>query len=372
MDFSEKKQKTIGAIFFVLFLCVGVTLFKDYGISLDEVYSRINGQVTIAYILRGDSTLLTFGAKHYGTWLDTVLFVLERVLPSPVTSRSVFLMRHFMIFLVFYVGVIFFYKLARYHFDSRKVGLLASLFFIASPRIFADAFYNTKDIPFMALSVISLYTLVRYLDDKKSIRRALGHAFACALLIDIRIPGILVPFLTVLFMVCDALRAPSSGIGDRRVIINFLCFAFLLILLTVLFWPFLWTNPWKHFVEAFHGMARYPWNGKVLYRGQVLWATQLPWHYIPVWMAITTPLLYSVCFIGGSVGLMWQLFRRPAQLYLEKRKDLVFMAFFYSSIAVVILYKSVLYNGWRQMFFIYPAFLMIAMRGLLLFFEFIR
>ena len=372
MDFSEKKQKFLVMAFFAFFLCVGVSLFKDYGVSCDEGLSQASGRVTINYILHGDPTLLTFGAKHYGTWFDTFLVVLEKALPLAGTTRSIFLMRHLLTFFVFYVGVVFFYKLARYHFKSRKAGLLASLFFIVSPRIFADAFYNPRDIPFMVLCVISLYTLVRYLGDKRSFWCAFSHALACSLLIDTRIPGVLVPCLTGVFMAGDALGASSSGLKERRAIINFLGFVLWLLFFTVLFWPFLWTSPWKHFVEAFHVMSRYPWPSTDFYRGQYLPATQIPWHYFPVWLAITTPLFYSVCFVGGSLGLMAQFLRRPAKLYAEKRNDLVFVAFFYTALAAVIIFKSVLYGGWRHMFFTYPAFLMIAVRGLLFLFEFIR
>ena len=45
-------------------------------------------------------------------------------------------------------------------------------------------------------------------------------------------------------------------------------------------------------------------------------------------------------------------------------QDLIFLALFFAPLVAVIVLNSVLYNGWRQMYFIYPAFIVIAVRGL--------
>jgi hypothetical protein len=47
----------------------------------------------------------------------------------------------------------------------------------------------------------------------------------------------------------------------------------------------------------------------------------------------------------------------------EELQDTIFFGLFAAPIATVILLHSVLYDGWRQMYFIYPAFLLLAIKG---------
>jgi hypothetical protein len=46
------------------------------------------------------------------------------------------------------------------------------------------------------------------------------------------------------------------------------------------------------------------------------------------------------------------------------RNNLLFLLCFFSPIAIVIVRKSVLYDGWRHLYFIYPCFLLLALNGM--------
>jgi len=149
----EKKHKIIVIIFFAVYLFLGIIIFKDYGISWDEPARRENGIITVKYILEGDKTLLNTTNSH-GTAFEVLLIFLEKILCLK-DSRDIYLMRHLFTFLLFYTGVIFFYLLCTDIFRNWKTGILGCLFLILSPRIFAHSFYNSKDIPFLVLFVIS-------------------------------------------------------------------------------------------------------------------------------------------------------------------------------------------------------------------------
>ncbi|MCJ7645779.1 hypothetical protein MUO65_02590 [bacterium] len=367
----EKKYKIVVCLFFVAYLFIGISIFKHYGISWDEHISRMNGVITVKYVVERDQTLFTYRDRYYGTVFETLLVAIERVLDLTKSPRAVFFMRHLVTFLLFYTGVFFFYLLSKYRFGSWKIGLLGSLFLIMSPRIFAHSFYNSKDIPCLVMFIISIYTLIRYLD-KMTMPRAAIHALACALLIDIRIVGIIVPFFTILFLIADLLIIRIKRIEFETIIASFLTYMFLLIFFTVLFWPILWTKPVYHFAKAFMEMRRFPWSGTVLYLGRGVKAANLPWHYIPVWIIISTPLFYSFCFFVGCFVSMKLLLRNSIQSYLSKKNDFIFMLWFFLPLVAVIVFGSVLYDAWRQMFFVYPAFLMLSLVGLTFLFESIK
>jgi hypothetical protein len=288
----------------------------------------------------------------------------------PDRTRDTWLIQHLLTFLFFYVAVWFFYCLVSERFQSWKTGLLGALFMVLSPRIFADSFYNPKDLPLMSMSVICLYTLVRYLN-RPSFSRAAIHGLACALLIDIRIIGILAPALTVLFAIGDLVRRGLARVEHGRAVASLATFMLAAAFFTVLFWPALWSDPVRNFVRAFRTMSRYPWYSWTLYLGRFLRPDQLPWHYTLVWIAITTPLSYSLLFLVGVVALVRSLGssssgQRSAdsvQRIWDHRVDFLCLLWFAMPIAAVIAFRSALYDGWRQLFYIYPAFILLALVG---------
>jgi len=367
----RKKNKIVVCLFFAAYLFIGISIFKDYGISWDEHVSRMNGVITVKYVVERDQTLFTYRDRYYGTAFETLLVAMEGFLNLTENPRAIFFMRHLVTFLFFYLSVFFFYLLCKYRFGDWKIGLLGSLFLILSPRIFADSFYNSKDIPCLALFIISVYTLVRYLDKKTLFRGAL-HALTCALLIDIRILGIIVPFFTLILIIADLLIIRMEKMERKRIIVSSLLYMFLLIFFTVVFWPILWKSPVYHFINAFKLMSHYGHFYPVLYLGNYIKPINLPWHYIPVWILITTPVFYTFCFLIGCFVSMKLLLRNPIRFYLSKKHDSIFLVWFFLPLVFVIGMKSVLYDAWRQMFFVYPALLMLSLVGLTWLFEFIK
>lgn len=283
----EEKHNILVAILFIIYLLIATSIYNDYGLPWDELIQRNYGLVTFDYVVHGDDRLLTYRDRDYGPVFEVALVIIEKVgrYNDPL---DIILMRHFCTFLLFYINSYFFYLLCKTHFNSWKIGLLGCLFLILSPRIFAHSFYNSKDLTFLSLFVISMYTMLILLKEYSVLKASL-HALACAFLIDIRVLGIIVPFFTLFFIGIDLRQ--SRSIKEKNGIISCLIsFSFLLMCFTILFWPTLWERPLGNFIQAFRNMARHRWQGQVLYLGEYIESTELPWHYIPVWMLITIPI----------------------------------------------------------------------------------
>jgi hypothetical protein len=137
------------------------------------------------------------------------------------------------------------------------------------------------------------------------------------------------------------------------------------VLLVVALWPYLWPAPWENFVQALKNMSKFRWNADVRYLGTSIPASELPWHYLPVWIAISTPLPYVFLFLIGAGRTLRQLvYRRGALWYGDAElQDLLFLGLFASPLLAVIALHSIVYDGWRQMYFMYPAFVLLALRG---------
>jgi hypothetical protein len=123
----------------------------------------------------------------------------------------------------------------------------------------------------------------------------------------------------------------------------------------------LWKNSLQNLLQAFIQMSHYPWHGTLLYFGKYLSAVSLPWHYAPIWISITTPPLYLLGFIFGLFFFTIEIFNAP---YEKKRYALTFLMWFFMPILSIILLHSIILDGWRHLFFVYPAFLLISLKGL--------
>ena len=190
--------------------------------------------------------------------------------------------------------------------------------------------------------------------------RALGHAFICAITIDVRIMGVLLPLATVALL---AWRGVRGDVRWTRVASIGALYAVVLAGAVVAFWPYLWPAPLDNFLAAFEKMKTFRWGGTVLYRGSMVPATDLPWHYALVWLGITTPLLYlGTGLLGGALAL-YHVVRQRGRLWSDEAglQDVFFLGLFAGPLLAVIALHSVLYDGWRQLYFILPR---VAAAGL--------
>ncbi|MBN2490578.1 MAG: hypothetical protein JXQ29_06995 [Planctomycetes bacterium] len=362
MQKQRVARAAVGGLFLV-YVAVGLLVLPDYGVSWDEPAQRAIGSHAFDYAFGGDPTLLGFGDRTYGPVFELALIGLERLLGLTDDARAIYRLRHTAVFLVFCAGAIAFYHLARCRFRRRGLALLGCAFLVLHPRLFAHAFFNSKDIPFLVLFVISVVTLRRFLR-RRTLESALLHALTSALLIDLRVPGAVIYVLTAGFMLLDTAvrRGPARGWARTGALLAVHTVA--LAGLVTAFWPYLWPNPAAHFLEAFARMSHYPMQATVFYLGEFIRPADVPWHYAPVWMAVTTPLVVLILLVVGTGAVVAELVRRPLETLRRRRDDLLFLAWFLTPLGAVIGLGSALYDGWRQLYFVYPAAVLLALRAL--------
>lgn len=372
---STRGQAVGVSLFFVALLLLGLFAYRDYGISYDEATSRTNGMVSLKHVIKttgleifkGDSELEkfkvpleTYSDRDYGVAFEMPLAAAERLLALGDVQQQ-YMFRHLATFLAFMVGVFAVYRLAARRFSNWAWGLVAGTMLVVSPRFFAEAFYNDKDIVFMACIAIAMNTMVLFLE-KPSTRTLLLHAIATGFAIDVRVMGIFLPVITVCVM--------GARVVQRQVSLKHACAAtlgYLVVTAVVIyaFWPWLWSDPWANFAQAVSNMSHYRWHGMNHYLGAYVPAARIPWHYVPVWLGVTTPPLYLGLFLIGCISIAFPMISRR-RLWSDSggMQDFVFLGIFAGAVLSIIALKSVLYDGWRQLYFIYPAFLMIAARGM--------
>lgn len=361
-----KNYRSIVIIFFVIYLIVGVLIFKDYGLSWDESSVRLIGQVNWDYAVEGNQDLLTFRDRFYGPVFPVFLVAVEKIF-NLTDTRMIYLTRHGLTFLIFYLSVIVFYRLCRLRFNSPVLALTGCLLLILHPRIFSHSFFNSKDIVFLSFTIFSIFTLYHYLKNK-NLWSIIWHAVICGLLVDVRILGILMPVLTVIVCTLQFIK------GKSRINIFLLHTAVFLAVLSgivILFQPILWQDPIQQFYLSLQSMSHFDWPYKVLYLGKLIKASDLPWHYAPVWILITTPIFFLILFLFGIIKLIFKFSSRRFDVSEDCIIDLTVLFLTILPVVSVILMHSTLYDGWRHLYFIYPSIVWIAVIGLKSIWDFI-
>ncbi|MGD0750230.1 MAG: hypothetical protein ABSA23_02360 [Anaerolineales bacterium] len=321
------------------------------------------------YLFRGDHALLSFSDRFYGAIFEVPLLWASSRFSIPI---------HLAIFLIFVFGVILFFFLGKRIFHSSWWGLLGAVALAVSPRIFSDAFYNSKDIPFLVAAIAAICTLV-VLSDALTRKKpwwmfvaiTVLNAGASAVFISTRVAGVMILPLALLLLLLKTLESPSTWKRNLAILSAYLA---LTIGLTILFWPILWRNPWKEFVSAFSMMSKYPFSRPVLYEGKYFLPENLPWHYLPVWIGITTPVIVLAGILPCLIGWIGNIIsviksKEKVQTLISSASEIsiwfVVIGWLVIPIAAIYLFHSVLYDGWRQMFFIYPVIVLISLRGLI-------
>ncbi len=345
-------------------LATGAAILDDFGVSRDEAMQRQIGIANYLYVSQGATKLVDhdFGERLYGPAFEGLLAAVEKEV-GLTDSRAIYLVRHGATFLLFCAAVAFFHALCLRHFRHGPTALFACGMLVLAPRIFADSFYNSKDVPLLSVFVVSVYTLVTFLDEWTP-RRALWHALASAVLIDVRVVGLVIPALTLLLAAGDLLFVSSPDRPAPRRAAALGLYAAATACFTVALFPYLWTSPLRHLAAVFATMSRFPYPGTSLYLGRQLAAAK-PWHYAPVWIGVTTPLAYLALFGVGLLVVARRSLATPASLFghAETRNRLLWALWFVVPLLSVIVGKATLYSGWRHLYFVYPALVLVAAEG---------
>ena len=362
--------------FFGLLTLLGAVLHRDYGMGWDEPAERLNAFVSAKYVAlklapelaRRQPRLADIpDLRHHRDADHGVLFMLpwvglEALRPGPDPAEWAY-RRHLAGFLLFVAGAWGVYRLGRTRLGSWRWGLAGAGLLVLSPRIFAEAFYNYKDVVFLSLFALAVLTLTRLLR-RPTAGRALVHALATAVAIDVRTMGVLLPLLTLGFGALEMWARPVRRRGLATALALYLP---VLAALVVLAWPYLWESPWENFRAALSSFGHYSKPLEVFYLGQFVPIQALPWHYAPVWLLITTPLPYGLLFGIGVVSQGRGLLQAGPVRWLRRtqaRHDLLLLAWFFGPMLGVMLLHSAIYDGWRHLYFVYPAFVLLAEQGL--------
>ena len=351
-----------------LFALAGVALLDDYGVSLDTPIQRYITAANLEYIRSDDPDALPAIApadKYYGVAFELPLLLAERALGLNDT-RNALLARHLLSHLFFLAGGFFGALLAYRLFGSKWLALFTLLLFLLHPRLYAHSFFNSKDIPALGMLMIALYLTHRAFR-RDTIGAFLLAGIGVALAMNLRLTGAMLFPAVLALRGCDLWYAAKNqdGTGRRRVLLT--GGAFLLAGAGTLYatTPYLWENPLA-LSDAIAAFARHINPPFQLFQGEIIRPWELPAHYLPTWIAITTPPGVLLLSLAGVAALCGQGIIRPGEALRNTRLrfGLLLAGCFALPLLAVIAVEAHMYDGWRQMYLLYAPLCLLASFGL--------
>ena len=342
--------------------------FRDYGVTWDEDAHNWYGNFVLDYYLSffGDKTALHWrDLYNYGAVFDTIAAALNRISPIGVYET-----RHLLNGLVGVLGLIGCWKLARTVAGARA-GFIATLLLILTPNYYGQMFNNPKDIPFAAGVVWATYYMVRVIPTlprpPPRLVAKLGAVIGASM--GVRIGGLLlVCYLAVLVALDGTWRALAArraavlfsalSTSCRHVLVPVMLVAYPVMLL---FWPWAQTDPVENPLRALQFFSHQTFPFYTLFAGQLIPATDLPWTYLPTYIAIALPELVLVLLLCAPIVAAAALWRGRFAVRREQALGACAIGIgIVFPVAYAIAIKAVLFDGMRHFIFVLPLIAVAA------------
>lgn len=342
--------------------------FRDYGVTWDEDVHNWYGNFVLNYYLSffGDKTALHWrDLYNYGAVFDMTAAALNRISPIGVYET-----RHLLNGLVGILGLLGCWKLGRATAGPRA-GFIAALFLLLTPNYYGQMFNNPKDIPFAVGAVWTTYYMVRIIPElpRPPLGLAIKLGAAIGIAMAVRIGGLLlVCYLGLLLALEGVWRAAaarratmlvaSAWTSLRRVLVPVALVAYPVMLM---FWPWAQTDPIENPLRALAFFSHQSFPFYTLFAGRFIPATDLPWTYLPTYIALALPelvLALLLCAPLAAVAALrrngFHLRREPALAAFVLGLGIVF------PVAYAIAIKAVLFDGMRHFIFVLPLIAVVA------------
>jgi hypothetical protein len=353
---GRTKWRFAAPLILILAAVTGAAIHHDYGVGWDEETQREIGLVTWNYLSGAGNDLESYNCRDHGVIFELVLIAAEKIARAS-SFREIFFLRHMVSHLFFLLGAYFFYRLGLLIYRAWRPALFAMLLLLLHPVLYGQSYFNSKDLPFLSLLTICFYAHARAVTERKW-TAIVVCGMLVGLLINIRLAGLVFLALFALSHVAaNFLRKEwKSGILTATLLVS------VSLITLYVSWPFLWSDPIVKFTWLLDRSASFPFDNSVLFMGDYTPAPQLPWYYVPWWFAVSTPVLY---LIAGSIGLgllIKDMFNKAWWIghSLSLQQHVLFALCFFLPLAAIMALHSVVYDGWRHMFFIYPGFALLA------------
>lgn len=375
---NSSRSDQINSLLFVFAglaaLLAFIFMSRDYGITWDEWMDHNNGFLGVRFTLSlgKDLSFMDFWHGYLYTHLfytvTSLGYILLNGLPWAFLEGGLHADRHILPYFtmahafnafVGWIGIMFTALCAK-KLGGWRAGWIALVLMCLSPRYTGNMMNNPKDIPFAAAYITALFSMICFFKSSKTIKLSglLAVAVSLGMAFGLRIGAVILFFYFALFNGLNWLQQTEKK-NFKDLLTHFIGPTFFILglgyAIGLMFWPYGWFNPVINLFDALKKISDFQfWNHTVLFNGQYYLASELPWYYLPQWILISTPEFFLA-------GIIIFILIYPAVLNGTNKLPislLIFSVIF--PLATIILKKSIVYDSWRHVFFVYPPLVVLS------------
>ena len=390
---KAKLKKNIFIILFsVIYIIVGVSTYKDYGIGIEEHFQISSGLFWAEkffnffgfekYQILAEKKyyeLINFNqlpsmniAYYFGFLFDLPMAIIECVF-SINDSKDYFFLRHLSNFFIFYISGVYFYKILKKRTQNQLISFLGTTLYLLAPKAYGNSFFDGKDLFFLSILTISFFYYFSY-EIRKDYYSLMIFSLFASLATSSRIFGLMIPITFIFLLILELIN--NNNKKDFFNKISFFLFFYFIFLFS--HWPYMWTFNLSNLNEFFEPFKVHGVN-KVFFDGKFFESNYLPLNYIPKWILISTPVYYLFLFVFGYLYYIRRIYLRFEKiknfsmnndLWKGKREKIDFINFFsfFQVIFIILSFEMNLIKGWTHFLFLNYFLIYFASLGIYLFY----
>lgn len=345
----------------VVLLVSVVATFRDYGITHDELVQHTYGKMLWDFYLSGFADRAVFDyidLYRYGGLFDLAATALAPHLPLAEYDT-----RHLLSALCGIAGIAGAGRLATL-LAGPRAGFFAVSMLALTASYYGAMFNNTKDIPFAAGMIWTLYYAARVIAvlPQPGLVLALKFGAAFGLTIGIRVGVMMIPvylFAGVAVWAWERARHEDVAVVARhiwRAAIGLLPGAVLAYAIMAFAWPWAVLQPLNP-IRALAFFSRHPAVLDSKLFGIHIVSSHTPWYYIPGYLLVKLPELTLILFAVGLASIAVRIARRSD---VERAQTVVVALAVVVPLILFVLFRPTVFNGMRHFFFLVPPMTVMA------------
>ena len=374
---SQKIYKT-SLIFLLIYLITGIFLSLNTGISHDEYHEQLNWEINLTAIRDFYETgtyqnLLDYKDRYHGIGFNflsqPIQYLTKDFLLDYLNLNeygSILISKHLVIFVLFFISGLFFYKICLLFFNDQNFALISLFLFFLYPYFLGHSLINPKDIPFLSFWIISTYLLCKilkklYKQKTVPIKYVIYLSISTSFLISIRIVGFLILLQFLIFIITfTEIRKESFLKLVKNNIKNLFILIFTLIFFIYLLNPIFWHDP-REVINSLKWMSKYQQDVSTLTLGEYMKALNLPASYYFIWFFFKLPILIILGF------LLFPFIEK--KLFKNNLNKILSYSIIFTCLIILflfILFNVSIYNEIRHVMFLIPLIFLFSLNNLYL------
>jgi len=332
--------------FLLFYLTFSFLTFRDYGCTWDEQDTYQGGADLYQYLIHG-VPMSYMDPEHSYPYTFLLGFI---------TGPSNYELLHLLNLL--FAGFLFWavYEMLLVEYDA-SWALAGPVFLFLFLPFSGSVPANPKDIPYAIFYFLSLAVL--YLYERKFPEGRFRWFFLgllAGLTISSRIVGftlfpVMVLYDLYLFWTSREKGKSRNSFPWTHKVLEWMGTLVISQVLCLLLWPFIGQDYFRNLFTVFWLSVHFPPKFSFLFMGGMADSLTYPWYYLPLWIAVTTPLFILALFIDSFI--QWKS--------LKARPLFILMAgVFILNLGLYFLLRPAIYDGLRHFLFLLPVMSVLA------------